>query len=498
MISKHPFPKTFFGLVFFVFSTLSALAEMTVDTAWVRTYNGPANYYDKACDLAVDDSGNIYITGTSPGSGTGDDYATIKYHPNGDTAWVRRYNGPENSYDYVHAIAVDHSGNIYVTGQSAGGSTSSDYTTIKYSYNGDTAWIRRYNGPGNSYDRANDIAADDSSNVYVTGVSGSSYATIKYHPNGDTAWVRRYNGGGADAIAVDDSGNVYVTGYGGTIKYRSNGDQSWRGLWGGVDIALDTSTNVYVTGYGTGSGNNYITTKYHPNGDTAWVRKYMVPVGYARSWALTVDDSGNVYVTGESESTSTYPYYTDYVTTRYYPNGDTAWVRRYALQENSIERAYAIALDSFDNVYVTGRTESPVGLPPYQDCATIKYYPNGDTAWVKRYDGPANQDDDACAVAVDDSGNIYVTGWTNNAPFGIFYDYLTIKYVQFEFLRGDVNHDEIVDVTDVVYLINHLFIGGPPPYPYASGDATCDAVVNAADVVYLINFLFIGGPPPHC
>jgi hypothetical protein len=65
-------------------------------------------------------------------------------------------------------------------------------------------------------------------------------------------------------------------------------------------------------------------------------------------------------------------------------------------------------------------------------------------------------------------------------------------------LRGDVNRDGVINISDVVYLINYLFIGGPAPDPLALGDANCDGVVNGADVVYLINYLFIGGPPPSC
>jgi len=66
------------------------------------------------------------------------------------------------------------------------------------------------------------------------------------------------------------------------------------------------------------------------------------------------------------------------------------------------------------------------------------------------------------------------------------------------YLTGDPNHDGIIDIADVVYLINYLFIGGPEPDPYESGDATCDGDIDIADMVYLINYLFWGGPPPSC
>ncbi|MCK4427994.1 MAG: SBBP repeat-containing protein, partial [candidate division Zixibacteria bacterium] len=161
------------------------------DTAWVRKYNGPGDSSDYACAIAVDDFDNLYVTGRSQGSTTNYDYATIKYYRNGDTAWVRRYNGPGNYRDYALAVAVDGSGNVYVAGTSYDSGTDFDYATIRYYPNGDTAWVRRYNGPGNNNDIALAVAVDGPGNVYVTGysdgsgTSGWDYATIKYYQPND-------------------------------------------------------------------------------------------------------------------------------------------------------------------------------------------------------------------------------------------------------------------------------------------------------------------------
>jgi hypothetical protein len=190
---------------------------------WVRRYNGPGNSGDGAYAIAVDRSGNVYVTGYSVGLGTYRDYATIKYSSTGKQLWVKRYNGPGNGDDYAYAIAVDRSGNVYVTGYSTGSGTGYDYATIKYSSSGKELWVKRYNGPGNNGDYAFAMAVDSSGNVYVTGYSVGSgtyrdYATIKYSSTGKQLWVKRYNGPGngddyAFAVAVDSSNNVYVTGY---------------------------------------------------------------------------------------------------------------------------------------------------------------------------------------------------------------------------------------------------------------------------------------------
>ena len=428
------------------------LFAQTVDTAWVRRYDGPGNSLDQARDLAVDDSGNVYVTGYSDGGGTFYDYATIKYLPNGDTVWVRRYDGPEGWTDMAFALAIDGSGNVYVTGESQGAAPDYFYecATIKYLPSGDTAWVRRYDGSVDGDDGVNAITVDASGNVYVTGSSTECWGnrdltTIKYFSDGSTAWEQRWNGlgNGLDdgcAIAVDGSGDIYVTGVSMglgthydyvTIKFSSEGG-AWRTYDGPADssdygraMAIDGSGNVYVTGYSIGSGtsDDYATVKYLPDGDTAWVRRYNGPGnGDDQGRAVAVDNSGNVYVTGYSEGSGTGR---DWATIKYLTNGDTAWVRRYNGPGNGTDEGVAVAVDNSGDVYVTGgSTGSGTGL----DFATVKYLANGDSGWVMTYDGPANDNDAALAIAVDDSGNVYVTGWSQGV--GGDDDYCTIKYFQ--------------------------------------------------------------------
>jgi hypothetical protein len=172
--------------------------------------------------MAIDDAGNVYVTGDSDGSGTADDYTTVKYSPNGEELWVARYDGPASSIDEAYAIALDGSGNVYVTGYSRGSGTDFDYATVKYDSSGVEQWVARYDGPARDRDVARAIAVDGAGNVYVTGESYGSetdddYATVKYNSSGVEQWVARYNGPGssideANAIAVDGADNVYVTG----------------------------------------------------------------------------------------------------------------------------------------------------------------------------------------------------------------------------------------------------------------------------------------------
>jgi uncharacterized delta-60 repeat protein len=451
----------------FLFSSFVWAQESYYDTAWVRRYNGPGNFFDYAYAIAVDDSGNVYVTGESYGNDTIHyDFATIKYYHNGDTAWVRRYNGPGNQDDEAYAIAVDCSGNVYVTGLSYGNGTSSDYVTIKYYPSGDTAWLRRYDGPANGFDAARALTVDGSGIVYVTGGSygvgtDGDFTTIKYYPNGDTAWIRRYDGSEhssdfSRAIAVDASGNIYVTGASwehsdtgydyATIKYDPNGNQLWVSTYNGpgnsVDIArsiaADDFGNVYVTGesHGNGTSDDYVTVKYYPYGDTAWVRRYNGPGnGIDHAYAMALDSSGNVYITGWSDGGGTE---NDYATIKYYPDGDTAWVRRYNGPGDYDDEALAIAVDSCGNVYVTGYSWNGTDF----DYATVKYDSSGNQLWVAIYDGSGNGDDRANAIAVCGCDTVYVTGESQGS--GTDKDYVTIKYVQKEtFVEGYEDQNQI-------------------------------------------------------
>ena len=74
---------------------------------WTNRYNGPGNGYDQAIAMAVDGSGNVFVTGNSVGSGGNYDYATIAYSGAGVPLWTNRYNGPGNGDDLANAVAVD-------------------------------------------------------------------------------------------------------------------------------------------------------------------------------------------------------------------------------------------------------------------------------------------------------------------------------------------------------------------------------------------------------
>ena len=334
---------------------------------WEARYNGAGTGLDEATALALDALGNVYVTGSSTGISTGSsDYATIKYNANGVQQWAARYNGPGNGSDNTTALAVDASGNVYVTGGSGGAVgtpdfNAFDYDTIKYNTNGLQQWVARYNGSGNNFDFARSLAIDASGNVYVTGGSAGSgtnrdYATIKYDTDGNTTWVKRFNGSGnfnddANDIAVDDQGNVYVTG------------ESNREPFINPDEA--TSSEFATIRYDASGNELWVATNNGP---------FVGGIDVAR--AIAVDASGNAYVTGES-ATGDSPEgqtFEDYATIKYNTNGLEQWEIRYNgagdFEDDPIDLPAALAIDTLGNVYVTGLSR---GDSTGYDYATIKY-----------------------------------------------------------------------------------------------------------------------------
>jgi hypothetical protein len=114
--------------------------------------------------MTVDGHGNIYVTGSSGGIGTKDDWATVKYDPNGNELWVARLNSEVNGYDRALSIATDISNNVYVTGDLGTGAAA----TLKYdSDSNEPLWMAQYQQLIPSF--ARDVTIDDLNNIYICG-----------------------------------------------------------------------------------------------------------------------------------------------------------------------------------------------------------------------------------------------------------------------------------------------------------------------------------------
>lgn len=192
---------------------------------WTAAYNFPGSGDHVAYGIAVDSEGNVCVTGRSFGEKY--DYATVKYDSQGNELWVGRYDGSGNRRDQSTSLNFDAEGNVYVTGRSDNENGERDYTTLKYDRDGELLWEARYSGFKNGDNMAETLDVDDEGNVYIAGQSQGKngdwdYATVKYNTNGKQLWASRYNGPGnsldrATSLSVDSEGNVYVTGSSGGI-----------------------------------------------------------------------------------------------------------------------------------------------------------------------------------------------------------------------------------------------------------------------------------------
>ena len=241
---------------------------------WQRSLGGTS--VDLANGIAVDGSGNAYIVGTTASQGAGgNDILVAKYNTSGVIQWQRSLGG--TSGELGNAIAVDSSGNVYIAGygstQTAG---NNDCIVAKYDTSGVIQWQRRLGGASAEF--GNGIAVDSSGNVYISGANnsqsaGSSDALIaKYNTSGVIQWQRRLGGASSDnayGIAVDAAGNAYIIGESNNndlllAKYNTSGAIQWqRAILGasndyGRGVAVDTSGNIYIIGVtysqGVGSG----------------------------------------------------------------------------------------------------------------------------------------------------------------------------------------------------------------------------------------------------
>ncbi|MGZ8509343.1 MAG: SBBP repeat-containing protein, partial [Chitinophagaceae bacterium] len=191
-------------------------------------------------------------------------------------------------------------------------------------------------------------------------------------------------------------------------------------------MAVDKAGNVYVTGWSYyDSRSDYTTIKYNEAGEQLWVARYNGPVsGFDDAFAMTVDASGNVYVTGASHGTAGRgDHLYDIATVKYNTEGVQQWVARYdGFSNEDIGRS--IAVDGLGNVFVTGYSINPrTGY----DYVTIKYNKVGEESWVRRYNGPGNSLDQAFSLVVNASGDVYVTGNSMGSRL-TKQDIATIKY----------------------------------------------------------------------
>ncbi len=343
-------------------------------------------------------------------------------------------------------------------------------------------------------------------NPYHAILQGSWDAFVtKLSSSGNSLIYSTYlGGGGSDAgysIAVDGGGNAFVTG--GTSSSDYPILNPFQGTHGGHFF------DVFVT-------------KLSTSGSSLIYSTYIGGEGYEYGRSIAVDNSGSAYVTGYTTS-SNFPTLNPYQSTYQggYHDGDVfvtklsnsgnGLIYSTYLGESGDDYGNCIAVDGGGNAYVIGETFSSSfpTLNPYQtnqdylDAFVTKFSNSGGLIYSTYLGG--SDVDCGTGIAVDGSGNAYVTGYTGSNfptlnPCQTYHGdgdvFVTKLSWTPDYVCGDVNTDEQVNLIDAVFLINYIFVGGPAPQMLSLADVNCSGSINIADVVLLINYIFRAGPVP--
>src|SRR3990172_7144934 len=362
--------------------------------------------YDWGSSLTLDTSGDAYVTGETASTDFPTTSGAYDTSFNGyyDDVFVSKLNGGLTSLlastflggsgdDYGDSLALDTSGNVYVTGAT----DWTDFPTTPGAYdtsynggnwNGNDVFVSKLSGDltsllastylgGTAGESGRSIATDTRGNVYVTGYTYSSN-----FPTTIEAYDTSYNGGPYTDAFISKLNSGLTSLLASTFLGGSNGGD-------GESLTLDTSGNVYVTGYTestdfpTTSGaydtsfnggywGDVFVSKLNSGLTSLLASTFLGGLGIDSSKSLTLDTSGNVYVTGSTASsdfpTTSGAYDTSYNGSDWYAVGDvfvsklnsglTSLLASTYLGGSSWDVGYSLTLDTSGNVYVTGSTDS--------------------------------------------------------------------------------------------------------------------------------------------
>lgn len=317
-------------------------------------------------------------------------------------------------------------------------------------------WVRQL-GSSSNFDTPTDVAVDGSSNVYITGHNSPGAPPLgnnagfydgfvaKYNNSGTLQWIRKIATSTNDfinGVVTDTSGNVYIAGEtkGNTLfaysnafvaKYATDGRQLWIRKFGAAvnepatDIAIDKTGNLFVTGitFGSLAGPNAGSfdvwlAKFNSSGQRLWTRQ-LGTSGFDESNGVAVDSVGNVYITGNTPGSLGGPNAgsDDAWLAKYNTNGQRLWIRQ--LGNSEANWSESVAVDSTGNAYITGRTGTGnLGGTGTGLTFIAKYNGSGNRLWVTQYDDDEVESSD---IKVDSSNNIWTAGGGGNLVGGSGY-----------------------------------------------------------------------------
>jgi hypothetical protein len=364
-----------------------AWAALSASLEWARQIGGAES--DDAYDIAADALGNTYVTGRTEGvlgadSAGASDAFVLAYDAFGIRKWSRQFGS--GVQDGGRSLSLDSLGNVYVGGPTWGSVSgpnqgSSDAFLRKYDSTGAVAWTRQWGT--SELEDVQGVATDELGNTYVAGLTAGSL--------GGT------NAGAWDAFLskYDDAGNALWSRQLGTPLYDY-----------ALDVAVDAIGNVYTTGYINSEGESHLPrnaflSKHDAAGNLQWLQQISEAIGYA----VTVDESGDIFIAGSTHPDLTAPNSdpVNGIVARYQASGSLAWLRQIP---SSVIRS--IAIDDRGSVVFTGAAGGDAVLGNVDG--------DGNLVWSLNWGTSAL--DTGFGVATDGAGGIYMAGSTSGSLAG--------------------------------------------------------------------------------
>ena len=335
-----------------------------------------------------------------------------------------------SEFEAGYGIALDESENIYIAAYTESFGMGI-YDTLVAKFDKTGSLKMNLNWGGSLTEWASDIALDDSGNIYITGAVGSDAFIVKYDSFGLLEWGTIWGGSLQDtgrSIALNGS-DIFITGdtnsfgAGGTdaftVKFNSTGHLKMNITWGdnwadfGYDIAINGS-DIFICGANSSmTDTDAFIAKFDSKGvskmNITWVGSY-----YDSANGIALDDSGNIYVTGTTDCDGSGDHSNPFIA-KFNSTGDSTMNITWGSDPTKDDYANSIALDNSGNIYIAGKTQS-FGSGILDNAFIAKYDSKGHSktniTWGGDYIDYAN------SIALDSSGSIYITGKTESHGAG--------------------------------------------------------------------------------
>ncbi len=424
-----------------IINSKKIIKENLEEQTWEWAKGAGGISLDYGNDVTVDNNGNIYIIGKYFAEATFGTTRLTSYGPidswdiyvaklDNDGNWLWAVGAGGTWADEGAGIALDDTGNVYITGVFYDVATFGNTTLTAYGYQDiyiakldtDGNWLWAVRGGGHAGEAAYGIAVEGSGNIYVTGhfMYLATFGTIPLNSEGsadvfvakldtDGNWLWAIRGGGSSpdyvcAIALDNEGNSYLT-----------GDFEGSATFGTDTITSQGNVDVFIA-------------KLDTDGNWLWA-KCGGSSSIERGYDVAIDYNGNAYITGvflvsltfESTTLTSQGEWDVYVL-KLDANGNMHWVVRGG--SSSTDGAWGIALDNNGNSYLSGVFtgsstfgSSTITSQGTKDVFVVKLDTDGNWQWAKSAGGA--DWDEGYAISVDNSGYVYTTGYfDNSATFG--------------------------------------------------------------------------------